>query len=40
MKQFTNNARVCFVGDSITHLGIYVKHASNKIVVFANKHYI
>jgi len=26
MKQFANNARVCFVGDSITHLGIYIKH--------------
>ena len=26
MKKFENGARVCFVGDSITHVGIYLKH--------------
>lgn len=26
MKRFENNARVCFVGDSITHTGIFIKY--------------
>ena len=26
MKQFPNGARVCFVGDSITHVGLFIKH--------------
>ena len=26
MKQFPKGARVCFVGDSITHIGIFIKH--------------
>ena len=26
MKQFPNHARVCFVGDSITHRGLFMKH--------------
>lgn len=26
MKKFENNARVCFVGDSITHNGTHIKH--------------
>ena len=26
MKRFPDNARVCFVGDSITHNGLFVKH--------------
>ena len=26
MKPFTNGARVCFVGDSITHKGLFLKH--------------
>ena len=26
MKRFEDNSRVCFVGDSITHLGIYLKY--------------
>lgn len=26
MKRFQDNARVCFVGDSITHKGIFLKH--------------
>ena len=26
MKRFEDGARVCFVGDSITHTGIYLKH--------------
>ena len=26
MKKFENGARVCFVGDSITHVGIYLKY--------------
>ena len=26
MKRFEDNARVCFVGDSITHTGIYLKY--------------
>lgn len=26
MNRFEDNSRVCFVGDSITHTGIYIKH--------------
>ena len=26
MKKFENGARVCFIGDSITHVGIYLKY--------------
>ena len=26
MKQFPDNSRVCFVGDSITHIGLFIKH--------------
>lgn len=35
MKQFPKNARVCFVGDSITHRGIFTKH----IVAYYREHF-
>lgn len=35
MKIFPNQARVCFVGDSITHTGVYIKH----IVAYYKKHF-
>lgn len=34
MKPFRNGARVCFVGDSITHQGVFIKH----IVAHYRKH--
>lgn len=35
MKSFPNGSRVCFVGDSITHIGMYVKH----IVAYYRTHF-
>lgn len=30
MERFENGARVCFVGDSITHTGLFIKHIISK----------
>lgn len=35
MKQFPNHARVCFVGDSITHRGLFTKH----ILAYYREHF-
>lgn len=35
MNRFPNNARVCFVGDSITHTGFYIKH----ILAYYREHF-